>query len=220
MKKKPMFVLMALAFLLAACLPSQEQIDEIVSSVEQTAIAQVTLVVPTADVDQIVQATFQALTAQAPAQPSAAPPPTDVPATQGGTDNIPTNTPPGGLVGSIAGTLAYPAESIPAMAVIAFHVGGAPTDYYYVITAAGQSSYQLDNLPPGQYTVVAYSMGGGAFPIGVAGGYTQAVPCGLSVDCVDHSLIVVTVNAGLVTGGVEPKDFYVPPGTFPAFPLP
>jgi len=220
MKIKIMVLLPAIILLLAACVPSQEQIDQIVLSVEQTAIAQVTVIAPTADVEAIVQATFQALTAQAPILPSATALPTDVPATQGATDNIPTNTPPGGLVGSIAGALGYPAESIPAMAVIAFHAGGGPTDYYYVLTAAGQNSYQLDNLPPGQYTVVAYTMGGGAFPVGFGGGYTQAIACGLTVDCVDHSLIVVTVNAGSVTGGVNPVDFYAPPGSFPAFPLP
>src|SRR3990172_2889516 len=166
MRKKILCLLPAIILLLAACMPSQEQIDQIVLSVEQTAIAQVTVIAPTADVEAIVQATFQALTAQAPILPSATALPTDVPATQGATDNIPTNTPPGGLVGSIAGALGYPAESIPAMAVIAFHVGGGPTDYYYVLTAAGQNSYQLDNLPPGQYTVMAYTMGGGAFPVG------------------------------------------------------
>jgi len=136
-----------------------------------------------------------------------------------GTDVIPT-LPPAMAVGSIAGNLMYPAEGLPAMAVVAFHVGGGPTDYYYVITAQGQSSYQIDNLPPGTYHVVAYTLGGGGFPSHLAGGYSQAVPCGLSVGCTNHSLIDVTVNSASVTSGIVPSDFYAPDGAFPAYPLP
>ncbi len=318
MKRKIVFVLLALVLLLAACIPSQEQIDQILSSVEQTA---------TPNMDEIVQATFQALTAQTPATgsisgklsyPSEGIPPllvvafniqsgqsysvstvqnqatyqidnlpagsyhvfaytlpdggligaydqfylcglqqgcsdfslVDVQvaagavtqnvdpgdwygdATQyppfpianapqnGGTDVIPTFTPAGGLSGSIVGQLSYPSEAIPAMAVVAYVAGGSPLDYYYIVTTAGASNYQIDNLPPGNYQVVAYTLGGGGFPSGLAGGYSQAVPCGLSVDCTDHSLIVVQVLGGQGSSGVNPGDWYAPDGTFPAYPLP
>jgi hypothetical protein len=330
MTRKTIFVLLTLVLLLAACVPSQEQIDQILSSVEQTAIAQITAVAPTPNVDEIVQATFQALTAQAPAAgatgsisgklsyPSEGIPPllvvafnlqngqyysvstvqnqttyqidnlpagsyhvfaytmpdggligaydqfylcglqqgcsdfslVDVQVTaggltqnvdpgdwygdptqyppfpianapqNGGTDVIPTFTPAGGLSGSIAGQLSYPSEGIPAMAVVAYVAGGSPLDYYYVVTNAGASSYQIDNLPPGNYHVVSYTLGGGGFPSGLAGGYSQAVPCGLSVDCTDHNLIVVQVLGGQVSPGVDPQDWYAPEGTFPAYPLP
>jgi hypothetical protein len=324
MKRKFAFVLLALVLLLAACMPSQEQIDQIVSSVEQTALAQVTVVVPTANVDEIVQATFQAMTAQAPpagttgsiagnlSYPSEGIPPLFVVAfnnatgyyywvqtqqnqttyqidnlppgtyhvfayTQpngelvgaydqfylcglqqgctdfslvdvqvsagavtpnvnpgnwygdaaqyppfpianapqnGGTDVIPTFTPVGGLSGSITGQLSYPSEGIPSMAIVAYVAGGSPLDYYYVVTNAGASSYQIDNLPPGNYNVVAY-VGGS-----IAGGYSQAVPCGLSVECTDHSLISVSVVGGQVTSNVNPGDWYAPENSFPAYPLP
>jgi hypothetical protein len=336
-KKKLLFVILAGILLVAACVPSQEQVNEIINSVEQTALAQVTIVSPpTQDVNAIVQATFQALTAQAAtATPAAAtagtgsisgqvlpgaghvgafqigtdafyklelpngqltyqidnlPPgqyyvlaftsagghaapfpfaysqyvvcgltenctdhgmiPVTVTAGQltaninildnygipdrnpymikyfgydqnnTGTDNIPTNTPPGGQAGSISGTLSYPAEGLPAMAVVAFHVGGAPTDYYFVATAQNQSTYQIDNLPVGNYWVVAYSLGGPGFPVGLAGGYTQYVVCGMQPPCSNHALMEVSVIAGQVTGNINPQDWYAPEGTLPENPLP
>lgn len=221
MKRKFLLVLSVLLLGLAGCVPSQQQVVEILSAVEQTAAAQVTFVVPpTSDVDAIVQATFQALTAQAELV-AAASPATSTPLplaaapTQGGTDNIPTFTPEGGLSGSIAGQLNYPSEFIPAQAIVAYVAGGNSQDYYYIITNEGASSYQFDNLPPGNYYVVAYVIGGG-----LSAGYSQAVPCGLSVECTDHSLISVSVNGGQVTQGVNPQDWYAPEGSFPAYPLP
>jgi hypothetical protein len=337
MKKKLLFTLLTVILLVSACMPSQEQVNEIINSVEQTALAQVTVVAaPTQDVNSIVQATFQAMTAQAEAStpvPSTAatgsisgqvsagashvgvfqigsdsfyklelpqgqltyqidnlPPgnyyvlafsspggfaapfpfayseyvvcglaqnctdhamaPVTVTAGQltsninildnfgmpdrndylikyfgydpnnTGTDNIPTNTPPGGQPGSIAGALSYPAEGLPAMAILAFHVGGGPSDYYFTATSQGQNSYQIDNLPAGNYWVVAYSLGGGGFPVGLAGGYTQFVVCGMQPACTDHALVQVVVNAGQVTGNINPQDWYAPEGTFPENPLP
>jgi len=220
MKRKYIGVILFLLLSLAACVPSQQQVVEILSAVEQTAAAQVTFVAPTSDVDAIVQATFQALTAQAQlvaaaSVPTSTPLPLDAAPTQGGTDNIPTFTPQGGLSGSIAGQLSYPSEFIPSQAIIAYVAGGSPQDYYYMITAEGTSSYQLDNLPPGNYYVVAYVVGGG-----LSAGYSQAVPCGLLASCEDHSLIAVSVTGGQVTQNINPQDWYAPEGSFPAYPLP
>jgi hypothetical protein len=180
---------------------------------------------PTQDVNQIVASTFAAMTVQAaqvPAlassTPQAAQPSSTT--TTSGTDSIPTNTPPGGQSGSIAGDLSYPSSGLPAMTIVAFHVGGGPNDYYYTTTQQGQNHYQLDNLPPGQYTVVAYSTGGGGYSGGLAAGYSQAVPCGLDASCSDHSLIVVAVSGGTLTNNVNPQDWYAPEGTFPVYPLP
>jgi hypothetical protein len=158
---------------------------------------------PTQDVNQIVQATFQALTAQpaGTAQSSWAPVPS---ATTSSTS------------GSISGSLNYPADSLPAMYVTAYQVG--TQNYQYVITNAGQGTYQIDNLPAGIYHVVAYTVGGGGFPAGFAGGYTKAVPCGLSANCADHTLIDVTVTAGQTTANISPSDWYAPEGTYPLFP--
>jgi hypothetical protein len=317
--KKVLFVPLLIALLAAACMPSQEQIDQIVNSVQQTALAQVTVVPPVAtqDVDAIVQATFQALTAQAPpvggtgsisgslSYPSEGIPPLLVVAfdintgfnywvlteqnqqtyqidnlpvgvyhvfayllpdgsfvgaydqfylcglQQGCTDyalvdvvvqagavisNInpgnwygdPVNYPPMPAIaggpddlanpalpanGSIAGELSYPSNFIPAQTIVAFAVDSSV--YYYVQTAEGQSSYQLDNLPPGNYHVVTYLLDGS-----LSAGYSQAVLCGLSAECTDSSLVIVTVIEGQITNGVDPQDWYAPPDSFPAYPFP
>lgn len=330
MKKRLLFMLLVIVLSVAACMPSQEQINQIVNAAQQTALAQVTVVAaPTQDIDQIVQATFQALTAQAViatptaeetaggtggisgklSYPSEAIPPllvvafnvdndyyfwvlTQLNQTTYQIDGLPVGTyhvvayvlPDGQLiggydqfylcglhqgcndsalvdvnvqagvitpnidpgnwysgpenfppmpaiasgqnaiaatsvptsapvsVGSIAGKLSYPSSFIPSMKVVAFAVGSST--YYYMTTAEGSGTYQLDNLPPGNYYVVSYVIGGG-----LSGGYTQAVPCGLSAECGDHSLIAVTVTGGQVTFGVDPGDWYAPADAFPAYPF-
>jgi hypothetical protein len=122
----------------------------------------------------------------------------------------PTETPP--QTGSISGRLTYPSEYIPAQRVVAFQVGSE--FYYYVQTAENQSTYQIADLPPGTYHIVAYLIDGD-----LSAGYTQAVPCGLSVDCTDHSLIGVPVTPGQDSGGIDPADWYAPEGAFPPDPI-
>ena len=115
--------------------------------------------------------------------------------------------------GSISGNLSYPSEFIPPLRVVAFNAD--TQEYIFVDTQQDQGTYQIDNLPPGTYHVVAY------FPqLSLGGGYSQAVPCGLSVDCPDHSLIDVEVKPGEVTAGINPGDWYAPEGTFPPMPNP
>jgi len=318
MKKKFAIVLMFVIILTAACVPSQQQIEQIAQAVQQTALAQVTVVpAATQDVNQIVQATFQALTAQAApptpttgavagqgnisgklSYPSEGIPPLFVvaynvangyfywvPTEQNqqtyeidglpvGVYHVVAYTQPDGqlkgaydqfylcglsasctdtslidvnvqadvttpnidpgdwyndpglpalpeisaplnavISGSIAGQLNYPAEGIPPLYVVAFDV--STKAYFWVATQQNQNTYQIDNLPPGTYYVVAYTG-----PGGLAGGYSQAVPCGLAAQCTDHSLIPVAVTSGQVTQGVNPQDWYANPGDFPAYPLP
>jgi len=129
--------------------------------------------------------------------------------------------PPPALPGGINGSLSYPSEFIPPLRVVAFRLeNGQPNgEFNFILTSENQSSYQIDGLEPGQYWVVAYTIPAGeGIPPGLAGGFTQAVPCGLSVDCSDHSLIAVDVLAGQLTGGIDPTDWYAPDGTFPPDP--
>jgi hypothetical protein len=95
--------------------------------------------------------------------------------------------------------------------VVAFDTGTLQ-DVQIVVTASGDSSYQM-TLPAGTYYVVAYTTDGM-----LSAGYTQAVPCGLSVACTDHSLIPVVVSTGSALTGISPQDWYAPPGSFPAAP--
>ena len=117
--------------------------------------------------------------------------------------------------GTIVGKLSYPADSLPPMRIAAFDV--ATGKVISVDTVAGQSTYSLA-LPVGTYHIVAYSIASGSFPGGVAGGYTNAVPCGLAVECSDHTLIDVTVTAGLTLPDINPGDFYGVDGAFPPMP--
>lgn len=114
--------------------------------------------------------------------------------------------------GSLSGTLSYPSSFIPAQTIVAFSVS-QPGNYYYVTTSDGTSYYQIGNLPAGEYQVVAYTNG-------LAGGYSFAVGCGLSVNCTDHSLVTVEVKSGQDMGGINPQDWYAPDGSFPANPVP
>ncbi|MBL8088773.1 MAG: hypothetical protein JNJ43_00485 [Anaerolineales bacterium] len=115
--------------------------------------------------------------------------------------------------GSIAGNLSYPSNFIPAQTIVAFDVNSQ--SYYYVMTAENQSTYQIDNLPPGNYYVVTYLQDGS-----LSAGYSQAVLCGLSAECTNHSLVPVQVTSGNVTNNINPQDWYAPPNSFPASPLP
>lgn len=157
---------------------------------------------PTESVGHIVQATFAAMTAQP--ESTSQQPASAVSATATG------------ATGSISGSLNYPADSLPSMYVTAFQVG--TQSYQYVITIAGQGTYEIDALPPGTYHIVAYTVGGGGFPAGLAGGFTKAVQCGLTADCTDHSLVDVPLSPGQTVTGVNPADWYAPDGTFPVFP--
>jgi hypothetical protein len=108
----------------------------------------------------------------------------------------------------------YPSSGIPSLRIVAFQVG--TSNYYYMDTMLGQGTYQFDGLPPASYHVVAYVLAGG----GIAGGYSQMVPCGLQYGCDDHTLIDVVVTSGHITAGVDPNDYYAPQGTFPPDPVP
>lgn len=166
--KKILFVLLFVALLFAACLPAPAE--------------------PTQDVEAIVQATFQALTLQAPTQEPAA------------------------QTGSIAGNLSYPSEGIPPLLVVAFDVNTYA--YYFVLTEQNQQTYQIDNIPPGTYHVFAYLLPDGSF----VGAYDQFYLCGLSVECTDFTLVDVVVQAGVITQDVNPGNWYNDSATYPAMP--
>ncbi len=117
------------------------------------------------------------------------------------------------LWGGIQGNLSYPSEAIPPLRVVAINL--TTQEAYFVDTEQNQRTYQIDNLPPGSYHVIAYLRDGS-----LAGGYTQMVPCGLSVECTDHSLITVIVQAGQITANIDPADWYAPPEAFPPNPVP
>lgn len=148
----------------------------------------------------------------------------------------PSNTPPPPTftftpeptTGVITGTLSYPSEFLPNMRVVAFSLTDGNA---YFVDVVNQGTYSIE-VPAGTYYVVSYPYEGVAGKTGQAdsytlsggmelsGGYSQMVPCGLSVGCDDHTLIPVTVAAGQTVEKVDPGDWYASPGTFPPMPNP
>lgn len=186
--KKILFVVLLFALVLAACMPSQEVIDQIAL----TAVAQITVVsANTQDVNTIVQATLQSLTLTAQA------PQLNVPA---------------GNTGGISGQLSYPSEFIPPQLVVAFNVDTGI--YYWVLTELNQTTYQIDNLPVGSYNVLTYLLPDGS----LVGAYDQFYLCGLSVECTDYTLIDVPVQAGVVTPNINPGNWYGNAQNYPEIP--
>jgi hypothetical protein len=117
--------------------------------------------------------------------------------------------------GTIAGSLNYPSEGIPPLRIVAFRVD---SDAWYAVEVTQGDQFLIKDLPPGDYYVVAYLLEKIAGQSGLAGGYSNFVPCGLSVDCDDHSLIPVKVEPGKVTAGILPGDWYAPDAFFPPDP--
>ena len=128
---------------------------------------------------------------------------------------------------TITGALSYPSEFLPPMRVVAFSLTDKKA--YFVDTAKNQGQFSL-KVPAGSYYLVSYlhegtagetgqvesyTLGGGPF----AGGYTQMVPCGLTANCEDHTLLPLTVTEGQSVTA-NPGDWYAPEGTFPLMPNP
>jgi hypothetical protein len=119
---------------------------------------------------------------------------------------------PQASTGAITGALGYPSNFVPALSVYAIKIDQGSQPAWLVKTQPNAPAYTIRNLPPGVYNVFAY-----ASP-GFAGGYTNAVPCGLSISCTDHRLIAVSITAGKTVGGADVRDFYAPAGAFPPEP--
>lgn len=114
--------------------------------------------------------------------------------------------------GKIEGKLGYPSEGIPELTVVAFDTLDEKK-YFMVDTQVNQSSFTILNVDPGSYFVVAYAKNDKT-----SGSYTKAVPCGLSVECTDHTMIDVIVNPGETVTGIAVTDWYAPSGVFPKKP--
>jgi hypothetical protein len=123
-----------------------------------------------------------------------------------------TLAPSAAATGSIAGALNYPSDFIPPLRVYAINTSSGQG--YYIETMLNQGSFTMIGLPVATYHVLARPRETTA----LIAGYSNAVPCGLGVECTDHTLIPVTVTAGITTSGANVFDWYAPPGTFPPDP--
>lgn len=122
---------------------------------------------------------------------------------------LPTEPPP--PLGSVSGRVCYPGEPpLPPMTLFF-----AETTTHAVTSIPhtdGTGAYQVD-LPPGTYTAYAFAEG-----VEVGGSYSQAVVCGLTADCTDHSLVPFDVEVGAPTDGIDICDWTGGPGSVPTPP--
>jgi hypothetical protein len=112
------------------------------------------------------------------------------------------------LLGTIEGLICYPSEFVPPMDLFFEEVNTQSLEQFS--HPGGTTDYSVE-VPPGTY--IAYAWRPPDYLIG--GAYTQAVPCGLSVNCTDHSLIQFQVQAGQTTTGIDICDYYGNPGFVP-----
>ena len=113
--------------------------------------------------------------------------------------------------GTVKGTVCYPAEYIPAMIV---YLKNKETGKIYSLDIEeNQKPFKFKKIPEGNYIAFAYTVqevltGAKDKSIITNGGYTHAVPCGLTVDCIDHSLLVFKVKNGKTTKKIQICDWF------------
>lgn len=127
---------------------------------------------------------------------------------------------PGGSAsgGEVDVRLGYPSSGVPPLRVTIYDFSSG--NYRWIDTSNNQQSALFVDVPPGVYVAYAYPRDPqtGAVQAGFSGGFTFAVPCGLSVDCTNHDLIEFQVAANTRVTGVFVADWYAPEGTFPPSP--
>jgi len=115
-------------------------------------------------------------------------------------------------VGSISGTITFPGDYVPPLRVYAISTDGRA--HKMIETPKAQNKFTIDDIPSGQYHVVAYPYQKEASFEAVA--WTKAARC-VKGPC-DHSLVPVNVVAGKTVDGVLLADWYVPAKMLPADP--
>jgi CSLREA domain-containing protein len=113
-------------------------------------------------------------------------------------------------MGEVTGRICYPSEFIPPMTLYFEDVG---TNLVSQFDHSDGSDHYSVHLFPGTYVAYAYRQG-----TNIGGSYSQAVLCGLTVNCTDHTLIEFDVLAGQMTMDIDICDYYGDPGDIPAPP--
>jgi hypothetical protein len=102
--------------------------------------------------------------------------------------------------GIISGGLCFPSDYIPPMTLYARNVDTQQT--FSIQVPVDTAEYRMEIPVEGTYVVFAWT------DSGFGGSYSQFVPCGLSVECTDHSLIPIPVRPGATVTGIDVCDFY------------
>jgi hypothetical protein len=111
----------------------------------------------------------------------------------------------------VNGVLCYPSEYIPKMTVYLKQTNSQKV--YKLKTKENQRSFKFTNIPVGEYYCYSYTIDKiltDTRGIGhkASGGYTKAVPCGLTVDCKDHTLIKFKIDSNIGKDTINLCDFY------------
>jgi len=113
--------------------------------------------------------------------------------------------------GTVKGTLCYPSDYIPAMNV--YLKNNESSSIYKVTIKEDQKTFEFNEIPEGNYVAYAYTIEETVTDVNKnsskgSGGFTHAVPCGLTVDCNDHKLIEFKVIRGETTDSISICDWY------------
>ncbi len=119
--------------------------------------------------------------------------------------------------GTVNGRLCYPSDFIPELNVYLKEKNTGKI--YKQTTQIDQEYFQFLNIPYGEYCAYSYTVENmsedqNGIEEKVSAAYTKAVPCGLSVDCNDHSIIYFKVDQQLPKDTIAICDYYgavVPP---------
>lgn len=117
----------------------------------------------------------------------------------------------GSTTGTVKGTLCYPSEYIPAMNL--YLKNKETNKLYSLVIKEDQQTFKFKKIPEGNYIAFAYtiqkiSTNSDNSTSTASGGYTHAVPCGLSVECKDHTLLNFKVNKGKTTQAIRVCDWF------------
>ncbi|HEY9168199.1 MAG TPA: hypothetical protein VIN72_01780 [Lutibacter sp.] len=112
--------------------------------------------------------------------------------------------------GTVKGTVCYPAEYIPAMNV---YLKNKETSKIYSLNIEeNQKPFKFRKIPAGNYIAFAYTVQKVSSDDDKStitnGGYTHAVPCGLTIECKDHSLLIFKVQNGKTTKNIQICDWF------------
>lgn len=113
--------------------------------------------------------------------------------------------------GTVRGNVCYPSDYIPAMNV---YLKNKKTDKIYSLDLQeNQKPFKFKKIPEGNYIAFAHTIQEVSTDLNdktsiASGGYTHAVPCGLTVDCKDHSLLIFKVEKGKTTKNIQICDWF------------
>lgn len=109
------------------------------------------------------------------------------------------------------GTLCYPSDYVPKMTVFLQDV--ATKKIHKIITQEDQRSFKFMDVPYGDYYAYAYTIeqtltDSEGNSSKASGGFTKAVPCGLTVECNDHTLIHIKIDNEITKDTISICDWY------------